>query len=204
MNTEDAIASLSHCRAVLVRVSAGLKVEDLDYRVFPDAKSNGEILLHVAGFEFLIVTSAQATRGERVDASPWSELKAGFAREAGFAPPSGRSLDEYINHLESIRQRTVAFLIRDAGPKCIEAGSFAIRQVAQELSMTDPEDENCYERLARGVSTSFHDDGAHDAHGMVAIPSLLLLHETYHRGQITLNKYIRSRMLRGAAAALIS
>ena len=199
MSIEAAIARLSHCRDVLVRVTAGLEIEALDYRPFPDAKSNGEILLHIAGFEFLMVAVAQAARGEQVDCLPWPGLKAGFAREAGFSPPTGRSLGDYIARLDAVRRGTLAFLTRDAGPKSIAAESCAIRELAQLLATTDPgEDERSYQRLARSVSTSFADDGTPDAEGMVEIPALLLLHETYHRGQVTLNKYIRSRMLSGA------
>ena len=200
MSLDAAIAGLAHCRAVLVRVMAGQGVAELDYRAFPDAKSNGEILLHIAGFEFLVLATARSARGERIDPEPWAQLKPGFAREAGFTPPTGRELSAYLGHLDQVRQDTMAHLLGDSTRRDLEAERFAISRVAQELSVADREaDKNCYERLARGVSTSFSDDGAVDPRGMVDIPALLLLHETYHRGQLTLNKYIRSRKLREAA-----
>jgi len=200
MSLDAAIADLTHCRSVLVRVMAGAGVEELDYRAFPDAKSNGEILLHIAGFEFLVLAAARLARAERIDPETWTRLKSGFAREAGFTPPTGRELSTYLGHLDQVRQDTVAYLMGDSTRRDLEVERFAISRVAQELSATDREaDRNCYERLARGVSTSFSDDGAVDSRGMVDIPALLLLHETYHRGQLTLNKYIRSRKLREAA-----
>lgn len=201
MSLDAAIAGLMHCRSVLVRVTAGLGVAELDYRAFPDAKSNGEILLHIAGFEFLVLAAARVARRERIDPEPWAQLKSGFAREAGFTPPTGRELNAYLGHLDQVRQGTVAYLMGDSTRRDLEAERFAILGVAQELSATDGEaDGSCYERLARAVSSSFGDDGAVDSRGMVDIPALLQLHETYHRGQLTLNKYIRSRKLREAAS----
>lgn len=201
MSFDATIAGLTHGRSVLIRVTAGLGVEELDYRAFPDAKSNGEILLHIAGFEFLVLAAARFARREPIDPEPWAQLKSGFAREAGFAPPTGRALSAYLRHLDQVRQETVAYLMDDSTRRELEAERFAILGVAQGLSATDREsDRSCYERLARGVSTSFSDDGAVDSRGMVDIPALLLLHETYHRGQLTLNKYIRSRKQREAAS----
>jgi hypothetical protein len=196
MRATDALASLAHCRAVLARVTAGLTVEELDHCHFPDSKSNGEILLHIAGFEFLIIASAQAAMGAARDGSLWPALKAGFAREAGFAPPRRHSLDEYLGLLDTVRARATEFLGCRDNPRKIGAAGFAIRQVAQELADADlGEDPNHYRRLAAGVTTSFGDDGVPDETGMVEIAAVLALHETYHRGQITLNKYVQARLL---------
>lgn len=195
-----AIAELAHCRAVLIRVTAGLRVEDLDYRQFADSKSNGEILLHIAGFEFLTIATAQPTDEARLDASLWARLKPGFAREAGFAPPQAHTLDDYLGMLDVVRQRTIAVMTRGdyARRAALDAG--AIESVARRLSASDrDEGPDHYRRLAAGVLTSVTDDGALDAEGLVDVPALLALHETYHRGQITLNKYIRSRLRGGAA-----
>jgi len=195
------MANLSHCRAVLLRVTAGLGVAELDYRAFPDSKSNGEILLHIAGFEFLTIASALCARGGHLDTSPWPALKGGFAREAGFAPPEGRSLQDYVACLAAIRQATAAFLADDRQAGAVRAAEFPITALADNLSAVHGAgDDECYGRLAPAVMSSFNDDGAVDARGMVDLSTVLLLHESYHRGQITLNKYIRSRMLRAATA----
>ena len=191
-------AQLAHCRAVLTRVTASLTVEDLDYRHFPDAKSNGEILLHIAGFEFVAICVAGLARDEAPDLALWPRLKPGFAREAGFLPPQGLELDTYIESLQAVRAQTVTFLGNGEDSQHIAAERIAVQQVAQLLAETDPsEDPDCYRRLAAGISTSFADDGAVNDAGMIDLVALLTLHETYHRGQITLNKYIRSRQLRG-------
>lgn len=200
MPATNGLAALAHCRSVLARVTAGLTIEDLDHRHFPDAKSNGEILLHIAGFEFLTIAVAEQARGETPDLALWLRLKPGFAREAGFVPPQCRSLDEYFQSLDSVRQRTLRFLERGEDVQRIAAASFSIRQATEALAETDgAEDPDHYRRLAAGVSTSFADDGAVGTDGMVDLPALLTLHETYHRGQITLNKYFRARLLRGGA-----
>jgi DinB family protein len=107
MRASDGLTALAHCRTVLARVTAGMTVDDLDHRHFPDAKSNGEVLLHIAGFEFLVIASAQLARGEKPNVSLWPTLKPGFAREAGFAPPHRRGLDDYFQALDAVRERTV-------------------------------------------------------------------------------------------------
>ena len=197
MPDPDGLANLNHCRAVLMRVTAGLTVEDLDHRHFPDSKSNGEILLHIAGFEFLMVAAARWHRGERPDTALWPALKPGFAREAGFAPPRQIGLGEYRSLLDAVRERTALFLASGNDAATIDAAGFPIDRLAHALAEADSgEDPACYRRLAAGVSSSFADDGAPDPAGMVDLPSVLALHETYHRGQITLNKYFRARLLR--------
>jgi hypothetical protein len=197
MPAVDSLARLNYCRTVLVRVTAGLTVEDLDHCAFPDSKSNGEILLHIAGFEFLTVAAAQWLRGNRPDSTLWSILKSGFAREAGFAPPREVGLIEYRQLLDTVRERTALLFGADDGTTTIDAAAFPIHQLAHELAEMDVgEDRERYRRLAASVTTSFADDGVPDAAGMVDLASLLALHETYHRGQITLNKYFSGRLLR--------
>lgn len=200
MNAADRLAGLTHCRAVLLRVTAGLSVEALDHRHFPDAKSNGEILLHIAGFEFLIIATAQLMRGTAPGLALWASLKPGFAREAGFAAPLGRGLADYIELLAAVRDRTAAYLAGAADANSLDAAGLAIERMTQALADADPgEDRDRYRRLAAAISSSFADDGAPDAAGRVDIAAMLALHETYHRGQITLNKYVRSRLAGGDA-----
>lgn len=195
MRAADRLSELSHCRAVLIRVTAGLDVDALDHKHFPDAKSNGEIMLHIAGFEFLIVATAQLMRGTAPDTALWPHLKPGFAREAGYASPQGRSLADYLERLALVRERTAAYFADGEDANRLDAAGFAIGRMAQALADADPaEDRDHYRRLAAGVSSSFADDGAPDAAGMVDIAALLALHETYHRGQITLNKYVAARL----------
>lgn len=58
----------------------------------------------------------------------------------------------------------------------------------------DPEgDAQQYDKLAVGVGTTFQDDGVEDERGETDLVDLIRLHETYHRGQITFQKYVYSR-----------
>lgn len=192
------IADLAHCRAVLIRVTAGLQVDDLDYRQFADAKSSGEILLHIAGFEFLAIAAAYPAGRDSVDPSLWTRLKSGFAREAGFSPPRTHTLDECLGLLDVVRQRTTSVLTRADATRRARLDGHKLEQVTRSLSASDAgEDPDRYRRLGAAVLSSVTDDGAPDEEGQVDVPAVLALHETYHRGQITLNKYIRSRLRRG-------
>lgn len=202
MTIEEKFASVAHCRSVMLRVIDGLQVDDLDYLIFPDSKSIGEIILHVVGFEYLTVSSAKFSIGYVPDYDVWSKLKPGFAREAGFEPPRGRSLDNYVDLLGEIREETSAFLNRDPNNCFIDAEKFAVRQLTAALHAKCPEDnETQYRRLEAGVATSFKDDGVVNSENCVDIFSLLQLHETYHRGQITFQKYVKSRILRRQLAS---
>ena len=82
---ETNMNELEHGRGVLLRVIRGLSNEQLDFLVFPDSKSVGEILLHVAGFEFLMISAAGLVIGNEPDLSMWHKLQPGFSREGGFA-----------------------------------------------------------------------------------------------------------------------
>src|SRR5262245_54932034 len=90
---------LAHCRSVLVRAIKGLSREGLEFQLFHDSKSIGELLLHVAGFEFAIVSGVRLLAGHTPNHRLWREVKSGFSREAGFPSPKGRPLDAYIEAL---------------------------------------------------------------------------------------------------------
>jgi hypothetical protein len=192
---ESSMKELEHCRAVLLRVIEGLSSQQLDFLMFPDSKSVGEMLLHVAGFEFLMVSGAGLLCGDSPDHHLWHKLKPGFSREAGFSPPKGRSLDDYIAALAEVRERAVCNFNPDGERRLVAKAKFPVAALTAVLCGTDPEaDAKLYEKLAVGVSTSFSDDGAENERGEVDLVNLLRLHETYHREQITFQKYIYSRL----------
>lgn len=202
MTADELAASLAHNRATLIRALKGLDTAALDYQAFPDSKTIGEILLHVAGFEYLIVLCARLTRGETVGTDHWPELKPGFAREAGFDAPRRFDIERYVELAERIRALTVAYFRAGRQNHIVDVGSFDIGRLVDVLRARDPdEDADRYVRLRKGLETSFHDDGAPDADNRVDLAVLIQLHETYHRGQITLAKYYRSRALRRVAEA---
>src|SRR6478672_10103642 len=82
--SKSSVNELEHCRSVLLRVLKSLSNEQLDFQIFPDSKSIGELLLHVAGFEFLIISGVRLLAGHTLEHHLWRKLKPGFSREAGF------------------------------------------------------------------------------------------------------------------------
>jgi hypothetical protein len=189
------VAELEHGRAVLLRVTRSLGVEQLDYLLFPDSKSIGEMMLHVAAFEFLMVSGANFQNGEKPDHNLWLSLKPGFAREAGFDPPSGYALSHYADLLGRVREITNRYFGVSTERRMVARDDFPIRPLAVALGAGDPGgDAGAYDRLAAGVGTSIVDDGPKATDGRTDLVALLQLHESYHRGQITFQKYVYSRM----------
>lgn len=186
---------LEHCRSVLLRRIKGLSREQLEFHIFPDSKSIGEILLHVAGFEFAIVSGTRLLAGHTPDHHLWRKLKPGFSRETGFPPPKGRSLDDYIEALAEVREHTMSYFGENAERRMVLKTRFSIGALAALLRDNDPEpDVARYEKLAAGLCSSINDDGAENEKGETNLVNLLQLHETYHRGQITLEKYLYARL----------
>jgi uncharacterized damage-inducible protein DinB len=194
MKHREDLKALEHCRAILLRVVKDFTPAQLDWLVLPDSKSIGEILLHVAAFEYLMVSSVRWHQEKEVDHELWSLLKAGFDREAGFGPPRGLSLRDYEDRLGRVRLATMAFFERDGKSSIVNRDSVEIAGLASELARHDRESpERGYELLRKGVGTSFRDDGAVRLGDMVDLAALLQLHETYHRGQVTFQKYLHER-----------
>ena len=186
---------LEHCRSVLLRTIKGLSRERLEFRIFPDSKSIGELLLHVAGFEFAIISGPRLLAGHTPDHRLWRKLKPGFSRETGFPPPSGRSLDDYIETLAEVRELTISYVGENAERRMLLKTRFSIAALAALLRDNDPEpDVVRYEKLAAGICASINDDGAENERGETNLVNLLQQHETYHRGQITLQKYLYARL----------
>jgi DinB superfamily len=189
------VNELEHCRSVLLRVLKGISDEELDFQIFPDSKSIGELLLHVAGFEFLMVSGAHLLAGHEAHLHLWHNLKLGFSREAGWPPPKGRSLKDYLEALAEVRGQTVRYLGANAERRMVSKTTFPIGALAGLLRDNDPEpDVEHYVKIAAGVGRSFSDDGAENQKGEVDLVNLLMLHETYHRGQITLQKYLYTHL----------
>lgn len=192
MATNSSVRELEHCRSVLLRVLKGLSNEQLDFQIFPDAKPIGELLLHVAGFEFLMVAGARFLAGSKPENDLWRKLKSGFAREAGFAPPKGYPLEFYQGILTEIRKRTIPHFSNER--RMVSKKGFPIAALIDLLREGDPEAQAThYQKIAAGVGTTFSDDGAEDDKGETDLVNLLQLHETYHRGHITMQKYLYAR-----------
>lgn len=197
---ESGLKSLQHCRAVFLRVVDGLSNDQLDFLMFPESKSIGELILHVAGFEFLMISEAGLLGGDTPDYRLWHRLKPGFSRETGFPLPRGRPLGDYIQAIAEVRGHTARYFGEKAERRMVTKTKFPIGDFATLLRDNDPEgDAKQYDTLAAAVGTTFRDDGAENERGEVDLITLLQLHEVYHRGHITLLKYIHSRLQRESA-----
>jgi len=192
--SSSSASKLEHCRAVLLRVVNGLSNEQLDFLLFPDSKSLGETLLHIAGFEFLMIAGAGYQASGTPDHRLWQRLKPGFSREAGFPPPRATQLDDYVDLLAEVHESAIRYFTVHEDPCLVAKPTFPIVELTARLRDNDPAaNSKQYKDLAACVGASFKDDGAENERGETDLASLLLLHETYHRGQITLLKYLYAR-----------
>jgi uncharacterized damage-inducible protein DinB len=192
---EASMNELQHSRSVLLRAIKDLSSKQLDLLLFPDSKSIGEILLHMAGFEFMIISAGSLLANEKPDLGIWQKLKPGFSREGGFQAPKGYALDHYLDALAEIRDRCISYFAEQVECRFVAKTNFPIVPLAKLLRDNDPgADAQQYEKLATAVCTSFEDDGAVSQRGETDLVRLLQLHETYHRGQITFQKYIYARL----------
>jgi len=193
-HADSSVLELQHCRLVLLRVLKDTSNEQLDFQIFPDSKSIGELLLHVAGFEFLMVSSAALLAGDMPDYHLWQSLKPGFAREAGSSPPRGRSLKGYLDTLAEVREHTIRYFGEGPERRMVHKATFPTGKLAALLRDNDPQpDVEHYDKIRVGIGNSFSDDGAENEKGEADLVNLLQLHETYHRGHITLQKYLYAR-----------
>jgi hypothetical protein len=186
---EDARRDLAHCRASLLRFVEQLDQDQLDRKIFPTAKSLGEMLLHIAGYEFLVNAALEDGDHLQRNAAMWSRLKPGFAYEAGFAPPIGLSTADYRAVLTDVRMRTERFL-EAGGERRVGQNGFRLRGAIDSLAALDGEAAApAYSRLFASADSTFKDDARVDDEGRIDWVTLLLLHETYHRGQMTFQRY---------------
>ncbi len=189
-------SGLKHVREILDRHTDNLSIGEIDWLVTPKSKSIGETLLHISGFEFLIVCAIKMGKSQTFDAALWHDLMPGFAREAGFEAPRNSVPNVYSNLLELVRKDTVDFL-RCNGPlvskKEVQISALCAMLQASSRAKKDngySSKSGNYDRLCRAVENSFLDDAGPASAETFDLISLLNLHETYHRGQITLLRYL--------------
>ncbi len=192
----NAKRAIEHARDSLLRIIEKTDEADVERKLFPNSKSIGEILLHIAGFEFVVTEALPEKIGMPSDMALWSRIKTGFAREAGFSEPSGLQLADYAAALLEVRARTLALL--DAGQdRKVEASHYDVRGCLGKLASLDAQASGkIYDNLYAAVGTSFEDDIAEDECGFLDWVSLLIVHETYHRGQLTYMRYVLKEQAR--------
>ena len=129
---------LEHSRGVLVRAINNLSTKEIDFLIFPDSKSIGELLLHVAAFEFLMVSASGLINKEEPDLDIWHKLKPGFSREGGFPGPKGYPLDHYLRVLAEIRERSFSYFGGQAERRLVANSGFPIVPLAMLLRIRIP------------------------------------------------------------------
>jgi hypothetical protein len=201
----NVVSDSEYCRSVLLSVVGEPKTAQLDFLLLPDSKSTGEIILHIAGFEYLLISLACLHKGQEPDYELWQPLKPGFAREARFAAPRGLPFAYYRDLLARVRARTVRYFGEAQNQRKVRKETLFVEALVSRLCANDANDDAAaYEKLAAGAGRSIHDDGAIDENGQVDLVNLLVLHETYHRGHITLLNYIYSRLRAGCELATVN
>ncbi len=153
-------------RTILLSDLKGLKTETFDWSVAPGAVTVGSSLLHIVGFEHLLVASIKGEDVRRVTQQPgWHRFAPGFPRELKIPPPHGLPVEHYRDLL--VEQGSVTLgLLEKMTPERLDLTSifYADRKIFQEDGLEKKENRQL----------------------LVA----LLQHEQYHRGQITLLKHL--------------
>lgn len=161
----------------------------LQWEVVPGATTIGETVLHVGGVEYLLAGSLLIASGWQPDPVLWTALKHGFARNAGFEPPSDLSSEGAIAILEQVRQLTYEAVATSGSENLAES---SIRAAVAMVKATDPTaDDEVYEELAKCVAAKPLRQGS----GLSDLPTTIVAHESYHRGQILFQSYLASQRI---------
>jgi uncharacterized damage-inducible protein DinB len=154
-------------RQVLEKDLQGLGIDALDWRgVDPNGVVNiASQILHIAGFDNLVRSAlAGEDLSEVIQRPAWQErFNSGFPRELSVAPPSDKPLEYYLD------------ILRDETDKTLSV----IESLSIDLNGT----------------TIFYEDGKEfkpeglQPHNNRELFFYIPMHDRYHRGQITHQKY---------------
>jgi uncharacterized damage-inducible protein DinB len=157
-------------RQTLEKDLQGLDVEALDWRgLDPEGVVTlGSQIIHIAGFDNLVRSALLGKDLTEVVRQPaWQErYSPGFPRELSVAPPAGKSLEYYLGILRAETEETVRVIN-------------AVDNLAIDLNGT----------------TIFYEDGKEfqqiglRPHNNRELFFYIPMHDRYHRGQITHQKY---------------
>ena len=186
MVTSQFSTLLKPSRKVLIDALAKLADGDLDRKANKGAKTIGESLLHIAAFEFVSATAKSITKGGKVKSTLWEKVAPGFAREAGFMPPTGLTLGAYASILKAVRAYSATVFTKwpnvAKAPLTdheIEITGSALKQSASKMGFA-----GSYDDLIREMKGSKMVHG-----GNASVSAMLLSHESYHRGQIFFHRH---------------
>lgn len=152
----------------LVRDLSRICDEALDWKITPQAITIGSSVLHVLGYELMLVAALEGNDvtqiRTRVD---WPQYECGFQKELGAPTPRGLPLAHYLSLIGARRKNTRRFW-EESAPKLLDGSTWFYRD-GQEFK----ESGLCLEKNE-------------------ALMTSILCHVRYHRGQITLLKYLFS------------
>jgi uncharacterized damage-inducible protein DinB len=101
------VAQLIEVRSDLKQEIAGLSIEQIDWHPNDTVESIGTLLLHVASVEWSWLHEDMLGRPSEEYPGDWAEA---MPIRVGVAQISGRPVEWYIQHLDSIREGTLAIL----------------------------------------------------------------------------------------------
>lgn len=153
-------------KATLYKDVSDLNITALDWKAAPKCTTIGTLLLHIAGIEDLKISSMKGFDiHQRWQESDWSKLRPGFAIELKREGPQGHEVGYYINILQELEAKTIQYFQNLDRGTLMESSPFYI-----EGKDFQP---GCFEILQNH-----------------ALLMSILQHEQYHRGQITLLKFL--------------
>ncbi|MGH7859878.1 MAG: DinB family protein [Candidatus Binatia bacterium] len=159
-----------------------MTARELDWRKRPGDATISTMLLHVAGVE-LALTAVVAGRDAPAEISReapalWSRLRSGFPRILDVPGSEGLSLQSHLELLGSVRAHCEATV----ASRGVTVGDLDWRTGSARLAAPTPEWEHVLPVLSEALRL-------HPTDWCMA----LVVHEAYHRGQITLLKYQQRR-----------
>jgi uncharacterized damage-inducible protein DinB len=101
------VAQLNEVRSDLKHEVAGLSIEQLDWHPNDTVESIGTLLLHIASVEWSWLHEDMLGRLSEEYPGEWAQA---MPIRVGVAQVSGRPVEWYIQHLDSIRERTLEIL----------------------------------------------------------------------------------------------
>ncbi len=167
-------------RNSLISAVENLNIKQLDWRFNNNAITIGSSLLHIAGFEFLtaLAMKYKVPPFSILSSEEWKTYKCGYLRECKSMPPIGFHSEYYINLL--IENRKIIYELIKSSKYNFDEKYFYF------YSTNDPFDVQS--------NGEFKDPKDHDK--ILSLSNKLILmrlpqHDNYHRGQITLLKYLQ-------------
>lgn len=177
---KDLLRCLDIERGMLIKDIRELSVDQLDWQITDTAVTIGSTILHIAGWEYLVLNTMRLGKpsADFLESEEWAVYKAGFPRETASLVPQGYGIEFYSTHLEKTRRETKDYLLES--DRNLEEAIFSFYGV-----------EDVYDQDGKGQYKSPKASDQLKKHLSIREAFINFVgHENYHRGQITLLKYL--------------